>query len=332
VHSLSGDFLQKNFQAGEYSAKIVRFVKFSNCASSSKWIVLEYNLELLPADSREDEMNDMGQKDYYQILGIEKNAMQDQIRQAYRKLAFQYHPDKNKGDPAATEKMKEINEAYAILSDSTKRREYDLLRERYGPFAYERYRQAHSPGDIFRGSDIDRVFEEFAKQFGFRSFSEIFREFYGAEYQSFEFQKPGMFGKGFVFYRRPGSRAEGQEANLSQGALPELPLPGPIRSLVKYLFKRVTGLEFPERGKDWKDTITFSPQEAQEGAEIEYHYKKWGKPRNLVVKVPAGTKDGQQIRLKGMGGPGKGGGGSGDLYLRVKIKVPLWQRIKSILK
>ncbi len=135
---------------------------------------------------------------------MDKNASQQEVRAAYRKLAFQYHPDRNKGDPAATERMKEINEAYAILSDLSKRREYDLLREQYGSYAYERFKQAHSPGDIFRGSDIDQIFEDFARQFGFRGFSEIFREFYGPEYQSFEFRRPGMFGRGFVFYHTSG--------------------------------------------------------------------------------------------------------------------------------
>ena len=99
----------------------------------------------------------MNQKDYYQILGVGGNASPEQIRQAYRKLAFQYHPDRNKGNPAATEKMKEINEAYATLSDARKRREYDALREQYGDLAYERFRQAHRPEDIFRGSDINQI-------------------------------------------------------------------------------------------------------------------------------------------------------------------------------
>jgi hypothetical protein len=109
----------------------------------------------------------MNQKDYYQILGIDRNASLQQIKEAYRRLAFQYHPDRNKGDPHATEKMKEINEAYAALSDAGKRREYDALKERYGPFAYDHFRQAHSLEDIFRGSDIDQIFQEFARIFGF---------------------------------------------------------------------------------------------------------------------------------------------------------------------
>jgi curved DNA-binding protein CbpA len=100
----------------------------------------------------------MNQKDYYNILGVDRDASQQAIKEAYRKLAFQYHPDRNTGDPAATEKMKDINEAYAVLSDVSKRREYDLLRSQYGSFAYERFRQSHTDDDIFRGSDINQIF------------------------------------------------------------------------------------------------------------------------------------------------------------------------------
>ena len=139
----------------------------------------------------------MNQKDYYKILGIDKSASQKEVRQAYRKLAFQYHPDKNRDDPSASEKMKQINEAYAVLSNPEKRREYDFLRERYGDQAYAHFRRAHSSEDIFRGSDINKIFDEFARMYGFRSADDILRQFYGSGYRTFEFQRPGMFGRGF---------------------------------------------------------------------------------------------------------------------------------------
>jgi DnaJ-class molecular chaperone len=274
----------------------------------------------------------MEQKDYYGILGLDKNAPQQEIRAAYRRLAFQYHPDKNKEDPAATEKMKEINEAYAILSDPSKRGEYDLLMERYGSYAYTRYRQSHSPRDIFSGSDIDQVFQEFARQFGFRDFSEILREFYGPEYQSFEFRRPGMFGRMFVFYHTSGERARETEAYPSREAIPGPPSGRFMRKTLRFLLKRVMGIELPEKGKDWKDKIILSPGVAQDGGEVEYRYRKWGKPRNLILRIQAGTKEGQQIRLKGMGGPGRGGGEPGDLYLRVRVKIPFLRRVRNVLK
>jgi len=67
----------------------------------------------------------MEQKDYYQILGVESNTTQQKIKAAYRKLALEYHPDRNKDNPAATARMKEINESYAVLSDPEKRRQYE---------------------------------------------------------------------------------------------------------------------------------------------------------------------------------------------------------------
>mgnify|MGYP000248982406 CR=1 FL=1 len=76
--------------------------------------------------------------------------------------------------------------------------------------------------------------------------------------------------------------------------------------------------------------ITLSPQEAQRGGEVEYHYRKWGKSKNLVVNVPAGIRNGQRIRLRGMGALGKGGGEAGDLYLQVRIKRPLLRRIRDM--
>lgn len=167
--------------------------------------------------------------------------------------------------------------------------------------------------------------------FGFRSSDEIFREFYGPGYRTFEFGRTGVFGKGFVFYDASGRRhgAEAPGANRAQGLVPMVPFPGVLGKVVRYLLQKTLGIQFPEKGKDWKDVITLSPEQAQKGGEIGYPYRKWGKPKNLMVKVPAGIRNGQHIRLTGMGAPGKAGGESGDLYLQVRIKVPLSQRIKD---
>lgn len=273
----------------------------------------------------------MNQKDYYDILDIDRDASQQTIKEAYRKLAFQYHPDRNKGDPAATDKMKDLNEAYAVLSDVSKRKEYDLLRSQYGSFAYERFKQSHTTDDIFRGSDVNQIFEEFARTFGFRSFGDIFRESYGPGYQSFEFRRPGMFGRGFIFYPG-GRRSVGEQSKQdSQVQMPELPFPGVLGKVIKFFLKKVTGLELPERGKDWHDTVNLSPEKARDGAEVRYSYKKWGGPKDLMVKIPPKVRDGQQIRLRRMGSPGKAGGERGDLYLQVRIRRSLTQRLKGLI-
>jgi len=76
----------------------------------------------------------MEQNDYYQILGLDKDASQKQIKEAYRKLAFKYHPNRNKEHPETAEKMKRVNEAYAVLSDTEKRGEYDILNLNFNYF------------------------------------------------------------------------------------------------------------------------------------------------------------------------------------------------------
>ena len=109
----------------------------------------------------------MAAKDYYEVLGVQKGATKDQIKDAYRKLALQFHPDRNKA-PEAEARFKEISEAYAVLSDDEKRRQYDA----YGrEGVYQRYSQE----DIFRGVD----FGEFFRGMGFGGFNDIFSQFFG---------------------------------------------------------------------------------------------------------------------------------------------------------
>jgi len=93
-------------------------------------------------------------KDYYKLLGVDKNSSKDGIKKAYRKLALKYHPDKNKGNKEAEEKFKKINEAYAVLSNDEKRKQYDM-------FGADGFSQRFSQDDIFRGFDFSSIFKEF---------------------------------------------------------------------------------------------------------------------------------------------------------------------------
>ncbi len=144
----------------------------------------------------------MEQLDYYKILGIEKNADQKTIKDAYRKNALKYHPDKNTDDPAAADMMQKINEAYAVLSDNSKRQQYDSMHNQYGDQAYTRFRKTYSDHDIFSGSDLNRIFEELAKDFGIRGFDEIFKDTYGKGFKSFNIKKGG-FGAGVLYILAP---------------------------------------------------------------------------------------------------------------------------------
>ena len=92
--------------------------------------------------------------DYYDILGVNKNASDEEIKKSYRKLAMKYHPDHTKGDKGAEERFKKISEAYAVLSDKEKRQEYDT-------FGAEGFGQRFSQEDIFRGFDFGDIFREF---------------------------------------------------------------------------------------------------------------------------------------------------------------------------
>ena len=270
----------------------------------------------------------MNQRDYYEILGVDRDTPQQKIREAYRKLAFQYHPDRNRGNPAALEKMKEINEAYAVLSDPKKRKEYDTFGQRYGSSAYDQFKRSYSEQDIFRGSDINQIFEEMARSFGFRGFEDVFRESYGQGYRSFEFRRPGVSGRGYVFYGplwgRRQRKVEKSEAPMS------LPIfPGFLGKVIQYALKAALGIGSSEKGKDWEEVITLDPHLAQDGGKIKYFHRR--KSKELVITIPPGTKSGRKIRLKGMGADGKKGGEPGDLYLKVQIRKPLSDRIKEFL-
>ena len=279
----------------------------------------------------------MEQKDYYKILGVGADASFEEIKKTYRKLAFQYHPDKN---PGREEMMKEINEAYAVLSDDRKRREYDSYRQSYGFFARDKFRQTYTEQDIFRDSDINQVFAELSRAFGFKRPEDIFSSstFYGNQFRTFQFKGPVFTGKGFFFFG-PISKTYQDMLRTSRFQTSEAPADRPSlfsRILIKGLQtfqKRMAkkyGLE-SERGKDIEDEITIPPEVVSAGGKVSYHYAKPDNPRDLMIKIPAGIRQGQKIKLKGMGKDGRHGGETGDLYLKVKIRTPFLKKIKEFL-
>lgn len=279
----------------------------------------------------------MEQKDYYRVLGVSEDVSAGEIRKTYRKLAFQYHPDRN---PGKEEMMKEVNEAYAVLSDSTKRREYDSYRQSYGFFARDRFRQTHTEEDIFRNSDINRVFEEFSRAFGFSGPDDIFSRntFYGGQFRTFQFKGPGFYGRSF-FFLGPMSKAYQDATKASKYQTKEVPGYRPsifsklllkgVKAFQKSIAKKY-GLELPERGEDVEDEISISSEVASDGGKVRYHYANPANPRDIMIKVPSGVKESQRIRLKGMGKNGSYGGEPGDLYLRVKIHKSFLKKIKEI--
>ncbi len=100
--------------------------------------------------------------------------------------------------------------------------------------------------------------------------------------------------------------------------------------MVRIGLKKIWGMELPEKGKDWHDLITVSPQLAGKGGRIRYIHRR--KSKELVVRIPSGIRAGQVIRLRGMGDGGKAGGEAGDLYIKVRIRSALLQKIKDFVK
>jgi DnaJ-class molecular chaperone len=264
----------------------------------------------------------MEQKDYYEILAVDRDAPHKKIKEAYRSLAFQCHPDRNGGGADALERMKMINEAYAVLSDQAKRKQYDSLRQTYGNSAYNRFRDGYSEEDIFRGSDINQIFEEISKSFGFRGFDDVFRESYGSGYRTFEFRRGNIFGRGFVWSSgmKQGMLLQGSQ----KGVFPWL-----LRKLVGYALKKITGVQTQQK-MDRYDQLLLTSLQASKGGKVPYMDK--GSSRNLLITIPPGVAHGQTIRLQGLGYVNGSSSTPGDLYLKVEIAKPLLQKVRDYLK
>lgn len=258
----------------------------------------------------------MTSTDYYQILGVAPDADAKIIKDAYRKLAFQYHPDRNQDNPGASDQMKAVNEAYAVLSNEDKRRQYDALRGRFGDDARQQFRGTYTEQEIFRDSDIHQMFEEMARAFGLRGFDEIFRE-YQQGGGNFSAKGHGKFGGGFYFFGAFGP--EGR-----RNVLPGFLQSGLVDWITRRAFERLTGQTVTQHGQNLTDTITVTPELARDGGPYAYLHRQRGK--KIVVKVPPGVRDGQMIRLAGLGAEGAGGGQAGDLYLTIRTKTSLLKR------
>ena len=265
-------------------------------------------------------------KDYYSILGIPENCSEADIKKAFRKLAFQHHPDTNPGhEKQAEERFKEINEAYGVLGDENKRRQYDLARK--GWFAGTGYDTGYpgfqySQQDIFNGIFSNRaMFDEMNRMFaraGLRFDQDFLNQVFFA-------------GRGFTFQFFTGSGSTGAFSN---GGLNHQPAymatykPGWLERLLskivtkmaKFVLSKLFGLSYQTVSKhdlDHHATFEITPSEATAGGEKQFTYRRGGQVKNLMVKVPSGVKPGTRIRLKGMGM--MAGNKSGDLYLHVKI-------------
>lgn len=219
-------------------------------------------------------------KDYYETLGVPKNASPEELKKAYRKLALKYHPDTNKGNKASEDKFKEVNEAYAVLSSPEKRRQYDA-------FGATGFQQRYSQEDIFRDFDIGDMF----KEFGFGT-NDIFGRIFGGArggrgFRTFQRQGPyGGFGYGDPF------------GHAGAGGFQQAPPKG--TDLI---------YEFPLTLEDV----------AQGGPKIISFRRNDGSSERVSVKIPPGVEDGKKLRVAGKGNHSPVGGPPGDLYIKIKV-------------
>ncbi|MCX8125697.1 MAG: DnaJ domain-containing protein [Dehalococcoidia bacterium] len=259
-------------------------------------------------------------KDYYRILGVSENASHDEIKRAFRRLAFEHHPDRNPGHEAeAAERFKEINEAYGVLGDPVKRREYDAWRKASfigaghtagrGGFQY-------SQEDILRGLFSNpAVMEEVVRMFaqgGLRFDADFLNQtFFSGRAFIINFGPGGFVIDSFV---DPSPQGPAGPAPPGKSGLGGKVLAGILKFFLRRLFPDPAA-HLP--GDNLYQQVTVSPQEAASGCEKRVEYKRGSKHTRLLVKIPAGTTDGMKIRLRGMGMPGNP---PGDLYLQVRIR------------
>jgi len=247
-------------------------------------------------------------RDYYEVLGIEKNATDEDIRKAFRQLAFKYHPDHNHGD-GAEDKFKEVNEAYEVLSDADKRAAYDRFGHNGGQDLF---------GQGFQGSDF--------------GFGDIFDAFFGGRTSSTR-QAPqrgaslqtglritldeAAFGceKELDISRTENCsvcQGTGSKPGTQPVRCPNCNGAGEVRRVQASIFGRFTNVTTCPRCRGEGQIITdYCPSCKGSGREKQQ--------RKIIVKVPAGVDDGNQIRLRGEGEEGTRGGPSGDLFVVISV-------------
>lgn len=236
----------------------------------------------------------MEYKDYYKVLGVERNAAADDIKKSYRKLARKYHPDINPGNADAETKFKEINEAYEVLSDTDKRAKYD----RFGA-DFNRYQQSGNSGG-FDWSQYSSQPGGVHVDIGNGGFSDFFETLFG-----------GMGGhqtSGYGGFGRGSRQQKGQDYEQPTEISLEEAFSGTQRQL---------RVELPQTCPTCQGTgvqgNNICPTCQGTGVSGE-------KARTLTVKIPAGVDTGARVRVKGEGGPGIGGAPRGDLFLVVTVQ------------
>lgn len=286
----------------------------------------------------------MNERNYYDVLGVSKNATQDEIKKAYRRLARQYHPDVNKDDPQAEARFKAVNEAHEVLSDPEKRAQYDRFgsqwkqaqnsgfdwgnwRARGGDGGYTYYTQTAAPEDIFGGSGFEDIFGSFfggdprrsAHRSRARSGQDIehhveitLEEAFRGATRSLQWQDGRT-----IEAKIPAGVRDGARVRLKgQGE------PGHDGGTAGDLYLRVRIAPHPrfERdGDDLKLTVPVDLYTLLLGGQIDVA----GIDKTVKLTIPAETQNGKVFRLNGLGMPAlKNSSQRGNLLVRVEARLP----------
>ena len=261
-------------------------------------------------------------QDYYQVLGVEKNASEDDIKRAYRKLAKKYHPDMNPGNAEAEQKFKEVNEAYGILSDAEKRSQYD----RFGHAAFESGAGAGGAGfGGFGGFDFGDIFSSFfgGSGGGGRRNGPIDGDDIGTRI-SIDFTEAVFGCKKEISYGRIESCGDCKGSGAASGTAPERCSTCNGSGQVTVQQNTMFGMMQSSRPcSACRGTGKFikTPCKNCRGTGKVKITKK------IEFSVPAGIDDGQRIALRGQGHAGTNGGAYGDLFIEVAIRPhPIFER------
>lgn len=252
----------------------------------------------------------MAKRDYYEVLGLARNATADEVKRAFRQLARKYHPDANPGDPAAEERFKELNEAYEVLSDPEKRAQYDQFGHRAAGFGAGQ-------------ADFS----------GFGGFGDIFDMFFGAQGGGgrpgpergpdlgqdvtieLEDVMTGVEREVRVVRDEVCARCHGNEAEPGTPiqTCPQCHGRGQVEFIRDTLLGRLRQVETCSRCRGTGKTVATPCRECHGRGQVRAE-------RRLTINIPPGVEDGTRLRVPGEGGAGQRGGPPGDLLVRVHVK------------
>jgi molecular chaperone DnaJ len=261
----------------------------------------------------------VAKRDYYEVLGIQKGASKDDIKKAYRKLAVQYHPDKNPGNKEAEEKFKEATEAYEILGDDEKKQ------------AYDQFGFAGVEGMTGSGQGFSSTFRGFEDIFG--DFSGIFDTFFGGTARSRGGRESGARPGANLRYDIEipfkdaifGTKVEIQYSR--NESCPACKGTGAANGAGKKVCPTCQGSGQVRRSQGFFSMASPCPSCGGDGYIIEQPCKECGgsgtqkKRQKIMVTIPAGVENGKRVVISRQGDAGPGGGPAGDLYVFIRVKA-----------